>query len=419
MPHVKGRRRPVRGRQRHADAATPTADATATPHPPPAGRPAPPARPAAPAPAPPPRRPPRPSSRTRRRTTPRPPAARRQSSSSSSARRTPAPAERRRSSSARMKPMRSRSFTVPPSPVRSPLEAVHRLSEAVLRARTPADVTGALVARAARRPRASARSTSPRSPRAARSATPPSPPARAPGPPRYVQVLDERPSGVAWVVATGEPLIVPDARGSQDVRQDLVERFDVASMAYLPARWGGEVRYVAILISHEPRDFDAEAIAFAETLANQAAAALALLESERRRAAARRARRRADPRRRSRWAPRSSSSRCSRRSRARPTSPWAARWPASTSPTARAAASPPPATTSTRGWTGIVLSRGEGVAGRVLTTGEPFVTNAYQTEIETAHDVARRASRPPPASRWCGTASSRARCRSASPRCAG
>ncbi len=37
-------------------------------------------------------------------------------------------------------------------------------------------------------------------------------------------------------------------------------------------------------------------------------------------------------------------------------------------------------------WTGIVLSRGEGVAGRVLTTGKPFVTNAYRTEIETAHE---------------------------------
>ena len=37
------------------------------------------------------------------------------------------------------------------------------------------------------------------------------------------------------------------------------------------------MRYVAILISHEPRDFDAEAIDFAKTAANQAAAALALL----------------------------------------------------------------------------------------------------------------------------------------------
>jgi hypothetical protein len=39
-----------------------------------------------------------------------------------------------------MKPMRPEA-PPPPSPVRSPLEAVHHLSEAVLSARTPADVT--------------------------------------------------------------------------------------------------------------------------------------------------------------------------------------------------------------------------------------------------------------------------------------
>ena len=68
-------------------------------------------------------------------------------------------------------------------------------------------------------------------------------------------------------------------------------------MAYVPIAWDGEVRYVAILISHEPRDFDAEAIEFAKTAANQAAAALALLESERRRALQARARRRPHARR--------------------------------------------------------------------------------------------------------------------------
>ena len=44
--------------------------------------------------------------------------------------------------------------------------------------------------------------------------------------------------------------------------------------------WGGDVRHVAVLISHEPREFGPDAIALAETLANQAAAAFALLESE-------------------------------------------------------------------------------------------------------------------------------------------
>ena len=85
-------------------------------------------------------------------------------------------------------------------------------------------------------------------------------------------VLDERPSGVARVVASGASLIVPDAHSSREVRQDLVERFDVASLAYVPVSWGGEVRYVAILISQEPREFGADALLLAETLANQAAA---------------------------------------------------------------------------------------------------------------------------------------------------
>ena len=156
---------------------------------------------------------------------------------------------------------------MPPSPVRSPLEAVHRLSRAVRHARTPADVTGALVVGLRDGLELGQVHLSEVSQGGdvghALVTT-----GEGPGPVRYVQVLDERPSGVARVVATGEPLIVTDARGSGDVRQDLVERFDVASLAYVPLHWGGEVRYVAILISHERREFDAEAIAFAETLAN-------------------------------------------------------------------------------------------------------------------------------------------------------
>ena len=156
-------------------------------------------------------------------------------------------------------------------------------------------------------------------------------------------------------------------------------------MAYLPAGWGGEVRYVAILISHEPRDFDAEAMAFAETLANQAAAALALLESEQRRAA--RAERDAAL---TRAAVALGSSlelvevleTFAREADLAMGGALAGVYLADGSGggVATAGHNVHPE------WTGIVLSRGEGVAGRVLTTGEPFVTNAYQTEIETAHE---------------------------------
>jgi len=180
-----------------------------------------------------------------------------------------------------MKPMRPEASAVPPSPVRSPREAVHRLSEAVLRARTPADVTALVHALRDGLSLGQVHLSEVSLGGEVGHATVAAPEGAPSG---YVQVLDERPSGVDWVVATGEPLIVADARGSQGVRQDLVERFDVASMVYVPVAWQGEVRFVAILISHEPCDFDAEAIDFAKTAANQAAAALALLESERRRA---------------------------------------------------------------------------------------------------------------------------------------
>jgi diguanylate cyclase (GGDEF)-like protein/putative nucleotidyltransferase with HDIG domain len=273
---------------------------------------------------------------------------------------------------------------VPPSPVRSPLEAVHRLSRAVLRAATPADVTDALVVGlrdglGLGQVHLSEVSQGGEVGHATVAA------GEGPGLTRYVQVLDERPSGVARVVATGEPLIVTDARDSGDVRQDLVERFDVASLAYVPLHWGGEVRYVAILISHERREFDAEAIAFAETLANQAASALALLESEQRRSA--RAERDAAL---SRAAIALGSSlelvevleTFAREADLAMGGALAGVYLADGSGggVATAGHNVDPS------WTGIVLSRGEGVAGRVLTTGKPFVTNAYRTEIETAHE---------------------------------
>ena len=260
---------------------------------------------------------------------------------------------------------------------------MHRLSEAVLRARTPADVTGALVHALRDGLNLSQVHLSEVSQGGEVGHATVAAPEGAPS--GYVQVLDERPSGVAWVVATGEPLIVPDARGSQGVRQDLVERFNVASMAYVPIAWQGEVRYVAILISHERRDFDADAIDLAQTAANQAAAALALLESERRRAL--QAERDAAL---TRAAAALNASlelvevleTLTREADHAMGGALAGVYLADGSGGGIATAGH----NVEESWTGIVLSRGEGVAGRVLTTGQPFVTNAYQTEMETAHE---------------------------------
>jgi GAF domain-containing protein len=100
----------------------------------------------------------------------------------------------------------------------------------------------------------------------------------------YRMVLGEGPSGVATVLATGEPLHVPDA-GSGIIRPEMVERFRVASAVFVPLAHDGEIRRVAILISHSPRVFTAGEIADAEALTAVAAVGYARLEAERRRIA--------------------------------------------------------------------------------------------------------------------------------------
>ena len=97
--------------------------------------------------------------------------------------------------------------------------------------------------------------------------------------------LDGGPSGVARVVATGTSLHVPDARTADTIRAEMVEQFDVSSALFVPVSHGGEVRRVAILLSHRPREFSPAEIADAETLAHMAAAGFGRLEAERRRTA--------------------------------------------------------------------------------------------------------------------------------------
>jgi diguanylate cyclase (GGDEF)-like protein len=94
----------------------------------------------------------------------------------------------------------------------------------------------------------------------------------------YVMVLDERPSGTTTVVRTGEPLVVPEARGSTAMRADYVERFGVRSAVFAPISWGGEVRWAAVLARTRPEPFSADDLELIMLLANQAAAGLALLE---------------------------------------------------------------------------------------------------------------------------------------------
>ena len=228
------------------------------------------------------------------------------------------------------------------------------------------------------------------------------------------------PSGVARVVATGATLHVPDARGSGVIRAELVERYDVASALFVPVAHDGEVRRVAIMLSHAPREFTPDEIADAETLAQVAAAGLARLEAEHRRDGPRRPRPRAGARRAARSTCRSSCTRCCARSRARPRSPSAPTSPASTSATRATAASPPPATT----WRDeLARHRARRPArarpAQVLLTGQTFVDQRLPARRRRGRSPRCAASAPRSRSRWSGTTSSRARCRSAGRRCAG
>jgi diguanylate cyclase (GGDEF)-like protein len=94
----------------------------------------------------------------------------------------------------------------------------------------------------------------------------------------YVLSLDGRPTGVGHVRETGKPLNVADARSSDLVAQDLVERFDATSILFVPIAYEGEVRAVMMLMSHAPRRFSEKQVALAYTMANQAATGLAVLD---------------------------------------------------------------------------------------------------------------------------------------------
>ena len=58
----------------------------------------------------------------------------------------------------------------------------------------------------------------------------------------------------------------------------MVERFDVASALFVPIAFDDEVRAVVVLVSETPREFARGEVELVYTMANQAAAGLAVLE---------------------------------------------------------------------------------------------------------------------------------------------
>jgi diguanylate cyclase (GGDEF)-like protein len=210
----------------------------------------------------------------------------------------------------------------------------------------------------------------------------------APGLPEYDIVLAESPSGVARVLATGQTLHVPDARGSGEIRRELVEAFDVASALFVPVTHDDEVRRVAIALMHAPRTFTAEEIAAAETLVQVAAAGLSRLEAVHRRTA-RAAQDRALVR-----AARALNQSLELNEVLRTLSREAALavgaditgvylGNAREGGVATAGHNVPPH------WHGIVLEPGEGAAGQALLNGETYVTNDYRRDVTGSQPTLR------------------------------
>jgi len=92
----------------------------------------------------------------------------------------------------------------------------------------------------------------------------------------YVQRLYER-SAALRTARTGEASIESDAHGSNEMDPALTERFNAASALFLPLVVEGESRAVIVVVSHTPRVFGDDEVELMRALANQCSAALAVL----------------------------------------------------------------------------------------------------------------------------------------------
>jgi diguanylate cyclase (GGDEF)-like protein len=205
----------------------------------------------------------------------------------------------------------------------------------------------------------------------------------------YDQRLDGRASGVEAVLRSGRTLLVPDAAASDLVRADLVARFDVASMAFVPLAYGGEVRRVAVLIWHARHELDDEVVLLAESLVEQAATGFARLDLLDRHASGT-AQDRALVR-----AARALNASLDLQEVLRTLSREACTaleadlagvylGDAEHGLVATAGHNEPEA------WYGMELAPGEGAAGRAVASGAPYSTNDYQDDVAPTHPMLKR-----------------------------
>ena len=100
----------------------------------------------------------------------------------------------------------------------------------------------------------------------------------------YVRFGDG-PSGTARVLSTGVAFAVPDALTSDAIVPGRAAHHGVASVLFVPVAWGGSVRKVLFVGWHTRRELPPETVELAQLLTDQAAAGYARLEADERRAA--------------------------------------------------------------------------------------------------------------------------------------
>ena len=192
----------------------------------------------------------------------------------------------------------------------------------------------------------------------------------------------DRPTGVGRVFETGEPLNVTDAANSPVVATELTERFNAASLLYVPLAYSGVVHAVIVLVSETPRWFREEEIEFAYTMANQASAGLSALEMRSRLAE------QADRQSALARAASALNARLDRRAVLDTLCREATvALGADISGVYLGDAEQGGVAVAANGiaddsdWWGYRIAPGEGVAGQALSTGEPAITNDYQAEM--------------------------------------
>ena len=216
---------------------------------------------------------------------------------------------------------------------------------------------------------------------------------------RYEQHFGER-SGLHRVIELNSPLNVPDMPSSPLVDQALVRRFGVASALFIPVAYEGSVHAVVVLVSRTRRRFAPQEVELAYTMANQAAAGLAVLEM--RSSLGRRAEREAALARAARAVGARLDLRgvldalCEQANLALGADIAGVYIGDShEGGVAFAAHGLPPDSD----WVGSRIDPGQGVAGLVLETGEAVVTNAYHSEVrlpdsKAMHEVQTAVSVP-------------------------